>query len=408
MKITRRKIIITIVIALAGFGLWRWQISEGKQQGPTYTTAQVEKGTIISTVSASGQVLTTNIVTVTTQATGVIKAVFAKDGDQVKSGAKIAEIELDREGQQKYASAWSGYLGAKKNLSTAETETYTLKADLMSKEEAFEDVKETTSYSTTDERVQFHEAESNFLAAEAKYKNQQTVIDQARASLNNAWLSYQATSPILTAPLAGVVSNISVVPGMGLTSTNQTTTSSQRVAVIQNEAKPIIRVNLTEIDVPKVKIDQKATVTLDSLPDKTFTGKVAAVDRIGTTSNNVTSYPSLIQLDIASSEILPNMATNANIIIETKSDVLLVPSTAIQTQAGQSYVRILRDDREQQVPVEIGVSSDTQTGIISGLSEGDEVITGTVATQTQQRGGTSIFGGGGFGGVMLRPGGARR
>ncbi|MEW5857639.1 MAG: efflux RND transporter periplasmic adaptor subunit [Cyanobacteriota bacterium] len=247
---------------------------------------------------------------------------------------------------------------------------------------------------------------ADWLAAEAKYKNQQAVIDQAKASLNSAWLSYQSTSPIVTAPIAGMVSNVGVVTGVVLasqaTSTNQTTTSSQRVAVIQNETNPIISVNITEIDVPKVKIGQKVTVTLDSLPDKTFTGKVVTADRIGTISNNVTSYPSLIQLDTASSEILPNMAANTNIIIETKADVLLVPSTAIQSQTGEDYVRVLRNGREQQIPVEIGLQGDTQTEITSGLSEGDEVITGIV-TQTQQGGG-SVFGGGGFGGGAFKPG----
>jgi len=394
--------IIAVILGIGWFALSK--LVGGGQQQTQLQTARVEKGTIISTVSASGNVLTANIVNVTTQASGVVKEVYVKDGDKVTAGQKIAEISLDKEGQQKNASAWSSYLSAKNSVDSANVSLYTLQSAMFAAHQKFMNDAVARGLATNDPT--YIQQNADWLAAEAKYKNQQAVIDQAKASLNSSWLSYQSTSPIVTAPIAGVVSNVGIVPGMVLTSqatsTNQTTTSSHRVAVIQNEAKPIVSVSLTEIDVPKVKTGQKVIVTLDSLPDKTFTGKVVTVDRIGTTSNNVTSYSSLIQLDTASSEILPNMAANANIILETKSDVLLVPSAAIQTQAGQSYVRVLRNGREQQIPVEVGLFGDTQTEIISGLSEGDEVVTGTVTTQTQQSG--SVFGGSGFRGGAFRGG----
>ncbi len=332
-----------------------------------------------------------------------MKAVYVKDGDKVAAGAKIAEIALDKEGQQKNASNWSSYLSAKNSVDSAYTNLYTLQSAMFAANQKF--INDAVARDLSADDPTYIEQNADWLAAEAKYKNQQAVIDQAKAALNSAWLSYQSTSPVITAPISGVVSNVGIVPGMVLTheatSTNQTTSSSQRVAVIQNEVNPIISVNITEIDVPKVKIDQKATVMLDSLADKIFSGRVVTVDRIGTTSNNVTSYQSLIQLDTPLSEIFPNMAASANIIIETKADVLVIPSVAIQFRAGQAFVRVLRDGREQAIPVEIGLTGDTQTEIVSGLSEGDEVIIGTI----NQQGGSSAFGGGGFGGGAFRPGG---
>lgn len=399
---------IVLIVTILGIGWFAYSRIVTERQQPQFQTARVEKGTIVSTVSASGSVLTANIVNVTTQASGLVKAVYVKDGDKIKAGQKIAEITLDKEGQQKNSSAWSSYLSAKNNLESAKANLYTLQSAMFAANQKFMNDAVARGLATDDPT--YIQQNADWLAAEAKYKNQQAVIEQAKASLNSAWLSYQSTSPIVTAPIAGTVSNVGVIPGMVLTSqatsTNQTTASSQRVAVIQNEINPIISVNITEIDVSKVKIGQKVIVTLDSLPDKTFTGKVVTVDRIGTISNNVTSYPSLIQLDTTSSEILPNMAATANIILETKSDVLLVPSAAIQTQAGQSFVRVLRNGHEQQIPVEIGLQGDTQTEVISGLSEGDEVITGTITTRTRQEGG-SVFGGGafrtgGFGGVRIQ------
>ncbi len=103
----------------------------------------------------------------------------------------------------------------------------------------------------------FHIAQKDWLAAEAKYKNQTLVVNQAQSSLENAWITYQLSSPVITAPSAGTLSSINITHGMVLGSQ----TSPFRVAVIQKETKPLISVNLTEIDVPKVKIGQKASVT---------------------------------------------------------------------------------------------------------------------------------------------------
>jgi multidrug efflux pump subunit AcrA (membrane-fusion protein) len=158
---------------------------------------------------------------------------------------------------------------------------------------------------------------------------------------------------------------------------------------------PIVTVNLSEIDVSKVELEQKTTITLDSIPDKTFTGEVIGVDRIGQTTSGVTQYPAIIQLDSSSDQILPNMTATANIIIGVKNNVLLVPSGAVVEQEGQPQVMVLKDSRQQSVLVETGLVSDTQTEIVSGVSEGNLVIIGTVSSDSDsQRGGTSPFSGG--------------
>jgi macrolide-specific efflux system membrane fusion protein len=415
--IAGRKILTAIlIIILIILGLGAWRFLGGKGQQPQYQTAKVEQGTIVSSVNASGKVLTANLVSITTSASGIVKAVNVKDGDIVSTSQKIAEITLDAQGQQKNAAAWSSYLSAKNNIDAANATAYTLRSTKDTAWKKFYDLATNSQYQNSDgspredqrnSSAEFQSAQADWLAAEAKYKNQQAVIDQIKVAANSAWLSYQLTSSTVSAPISGTIENVGLVEGMVLasqadSSTDSTSTSSQRVAVIQNEANPMITIDLTEIDVPKVKIGQKATVTLDSLADKTFTGEVVTIDRIGTTSNNVTSYPVIVQLDTTSNQILPNMAASANIILETKSDVLTIPSAAVQTQAGQSYVRVLRDGRQEQVSVEIGISSDTQTEIISGLSEGDEVTTGTTSTTSTQEQGRSIFGGGSFGGGTLR------
>jgi len=374
-----------------------WRIFGKKQTAVQYQTATVERGTLVSSVSASGQILSANIVNVTTNAKGVVKQVYVKEGDKVTAGQKILELTLDLEGQQKKASAYSSYLSAKNSLASAQANLYTLDSaratakktlvdDALSKALALDDLTYIKEY-------------SDWQAAETKYNNQQAVIDQAQIAVNNAWLSYQLTSPTVTAPVEGTISSVLAVEGMsvGQSSSSGDSTTSQKVAIIKKEANPLASFNLSEIDVSKVKVGQKATVTLDSLSDKTFTGKVVSVDRTGSVTSGVTNYPAIVQFDSTTAEILPNMAATANIILETKDNVLIIPTSALQTQNGQTTVRVLKNGQVQSVVVEAGLASESQMEIISGLVEGDVVITATLSTsQTRSSGGSPFGGGGGF------------
>jgi multidrug efflux pump subunit AcrA (membrane-fusion protein) len=161
------------------------------------------------------------------------------------------------------------------------------------------------------------------------------------------------------------------------------TSSNEKVATIKTEGMPVISVNLSEIDVSRVEVGQKVTVTVDSIQNKTFTGSVVGVNRIGQTSSGVTQYPSIVRLDTAPIELLPGMAVTASIVTNRKDGVITVPSNAVTTQNGESVVRIQANGKEQTVPVTVGIASDTETEIISGVSEGDQVITGTLTNQTQ-------------------------
>lgn len=403
----KRVAVIVVLIILSGFIGWR-AISSNKDGKIQPQTAQVERGMIISSVSASGQVLSVNVMSANTKASGIVKKVYVKDGGQVKKGDKILEIGLDFQGQQKNASAWSSYLSAKNSLESAKATQYTLQADLFGKWDTFRELAEGDDYENADglpryeQRAlpEFHIPEKEWLAAELKYKNQDQVIAQAQAALNSSWLTYVQTSPVITAPTDGIITSLMFAEGMNIgTLDTGNTTSNQKIATIQTEGMPIVSVNLSEIDVSQVEAGQKATIFLDSIPNKTFTGKAIGVDRIGQTMSGVTQYPSIIQLDSASAEILPNMTVTAHIVIDRKDNVLLVPSSAIQVQDNQNFVRVLKDDQSQLVPVETGLVSDIQTEIISGLDEGDLVIIGTASSATQS-GGASPFGSSGFGGMM--------
>lgn len=395
-------VIVAILLILASFISWR--TLGKKKQGPQLQTAQVERGTIVSSVSASGQVLTTNITEVTSKASGLVEKVYVTDGDWVEVGQKIMRVRLDQEGQQNQAQAYSSYLSAKNSLESAKATQYSLQATMFDKWDTFKKLAESDDYDTPEERAlpKFHISEKEWLAAELKYKNQEAAIQQAQATVNNAWLSYQASLPEITVPVSGTITGFAFVAGMtiGSQSTTTDTRTSQKVVVIKSEGKPMASFNLSEIDVSLVETGQKATITLDSIPDKTFTGKVVSVDKVGTVTGGVTNYPALIQFDTGSDQILPNMTATAEIIIEAKENVLWVPSQAIRKQAGQTMIRVLVNGKPQEKQVEVGLETSSQAEIVSGLSEGETIIVSEQALGEQ----TPAFGGeGGFRGIM--PGG---
>jgi len=394
------KVKIVLLICLIGL-IWFLTsifISSNKNK-QTYQTSKVERGTIISSVSASGQVLTVNIMSATTKASGIVKEVYVKDGDIVKKGDNILKIELDFQGQQKNSQAWASYLSAKNNLENAKIALYTLQSDMFSKWDTFKELATNSTYQNSDGSPnytnralpEFHIAEKNWLATEAKYKNQEAVITQAQVALNSSWLDYTLTSPTITAPTDGTITSLMFTSGMSIGSLDTgTSTSNQKVATIETGGNPVVSVNLSEIDVSQVKIDQKATITLDSISDKTFTGIVVGVNKIGETTNGVTQYPSIIQLDSTSNQILPNMTVTAIIIIDRKDNSLIIPSSAVKIQNEQSYVEILENGKPKSVLVETGLTSDTKTEIKSGLKEGDTVITGS-SSDSQTNNSSSPF-----------------
>src|SRR3989304_2248257 len=107
---------IFVLIAIV-FGFFR--IFSSNKDRVSYQTSKVEKGTIVSTVSASGQVLTTNTLSITTEASGVVKKVYVKDGDKVIAGQKLAEITLDTAGLEKNAAAYASYISAQNGVNSA-------------------------------------------------------------------------------------------------------------------------------------------------------------------------------------------------------------------------------------------------------------------------------------------------
>lgn len=404
--LTRKKIIfIAVLLLIVIFVLWKHFYPNQTQ--PQYQTATVTKGTITVSASESGTVAVANRTNITTQASGVVNQVFVKDGSAVTKGEKIASLTLDYDGEQREAQDWAAYLSSKNNLTKANSDLYSLQSAMFTDWNTYFQLAQNSTYQNPDGSPNlsnrtlsaFTTVQDNWLAAQAAYQNQQGIIAQSQAAYNNAWLIYQANSSTIIAPTSGNISDLTITPGMQVVSSGNTTSggstssSSQVIATIKTEGNPVITVNLSEVDVANVKAGDRATITFDALPNQTFTGKVFGINTTGVVQSGVTTYPTTLILDLPNNSILPNMTATANIITAIKNNTLLVPSTAIQTLSGQSAVGVLLNGNITEVPVKTGLISDTQTEILSGLSEGETVIIGSLPSQTGTNG-KSVFSGG--------------
>jgi len=384
MKIFKNKKIkigIGVFVALTiAFFIYRNKIGDKQDINAQQTiTAQAMRGAIKETVSASGQIETANYLAITTSVNGIVKKVHVKEGDTVFKGQSIMDVTLSSEGEESLTSAWSSYLTAKNSLNSAENTLTTNESTLITAKEDFQDEKENNSYQTHDERISYTLAENTVEIAQANYNNQKNVISQKQTALHKAWLTYQAQSPTIVAPDSGVIANIVVVEGMDITNSLSERTSST-IASIRKEGTPIASINISEVDINKVQVGQKAELTLNSIEDKTFVGEVVGIDKIGSISSGVSNYPVIVKFNDDSDKVLPNMGIDIEIIIQEKDNVIYVPSAAIISMGGNTIVRVKEGEETAPIHVEIGITTNEFTEILSGIKEGTTILINTLPT----------------------------
>lgn len=208
----------------------------------------------------------------------------------------------------------------------------------------------------------------------------------------------------ITAPFDGTIASVTAKVGDTASGVLGTIITRQKVATI----------SLNEVDISKIKLGQKVTMTFDAIQDLTMTGTIAEVDTLGTVTQGVVSYGVQIAFDTDNNEVKPGMTTSAMIITNTKLDVLTVPSSAIKSGTSGNYVEVFNQPiipdpitantgtistvAPNKIPVEIGISDDTNTEIISGVKEGEQVVTRIITATAVKTTGTSapsLLGGGG-------------
>ncbi|KKS36859.1 MAG: Efflux transporter, RND family, MFP subunit [Parcubacteria group bacterium GW2011_GWA2_42_14] len=212
-------------------------------------------------------------------------------------------------------------------------------------------------------------------------------------------------------PFAGVIAKVNAKKG-------DSASASTIIATLITKQR-IAEISLNEVDVSKVKAGQKVTITFDAIEGLSITGEVAEIDSVGVIAQGVVTYGVKIELDTEDERVKPSMSVSAAIITEVRQNALIVPNSAVKQQGDTAYVEIYVSDTQTPLKqnVQVGLSNDTSTEILSGLNEGERVVTQTIntsgaaQTQTQQNSSIRIPGitrGGGGGGPRGGGGGIRR
>ena len=217
------------------------------------------------------------------------------------------------------------------------------------------------------------------LNADLDVKSQELSVKQRQNALLDA--KEKLADYYIRAPFGGVVAKMNVKKGDSV--------SANTVVVTFITQQRTAEISLNEVDAAKVKVSQKTILTFDAIEGLSLTGQVAEIDAIGTVSQGVVTYNVKIVFDTQDERVKPGMSVSAAVITDAKQDVLLVPNSAVKSNGSGSYVEVLVGNTPQNQTVGTGLSNDTQTEIISGLNEGDKVVTQTidanaVQSQTQQ------------------------
>ena len=256
--------------------------------------------------------------------------------------------------------------GYKTNISTARTNVNTAITNLSTGDQALRSAEQALTLAQNNLALDEAGSTPEQLAA------QEARVAQALAKVKTAQAQFEKT--VLRSPIAGIITKKDAKVGE-IVGANQTILS---VITDQNLE---VEVNIPETDISKVTIGDTALITLDAYGDEIeFEAKVVSIDPAATVIEGVPTYKTTLYFIAGDPRIKSGMTANIDILTERRENVLFVPTRAITTEDGKKVARVENADKTiKEVFVETGLrSSDGRTEIVSGLNEGDRVITSSV------------------------------
>ena len=354
-------------VLVAGGVYWYMESSAAEKTAQAVETVAVQRMDIKSTVEATGTIRPVDSVEVSSKITARINSVLVKENDTVTAGQVVATLDgKDYEAKRDQAQYRVTNTRAKYNrMSYLESIGAKSKSDL-------ED-------------------------AEYNYDTAQSTLEEANSD---------ASETIITAPISGVVVGEPKTAGTMAVQGSDNPTVIMRIADL---SKKQIKAKVDETDIGNIRIGQEATFTVDAFTDKKFTARVSKISQTDVTNSWDTSSSAsssssgtsviyyYVTLDVDDPENLLLPAMTARVVINTadRNDALVVPLSTLKTDAAGSYVLVLQEDGTQETRyVETGIYSDEYVEILSGLSEGERVVstyTAKIVPMSMQAGGPPPF-----------------
>ena len=379
--------VLVVLMGGAAFGIYQaFSPVQNTAQAQT-RSSPVVRGTVTETVSAAGTISSSYTGNANFSNSGKVASINVAVGDVVAAGQKLATQDSTLAAKQLLV-AKANLAVAQENLTNGENATATA----------------TPSNGSSAQTV-------SITALQAK-------LDQAQLDVDNAQTALSAT--VLTAPGAGTVTAINGTVGQSSgtgssgsgqqssstssggqqssTSSAASASSSSGFIVLTNMSSLLVDTSIAEIDVSKVKVGQKSTVTINALPNAPVHATVGNVNLTPTTSGSVVSYGTQLTLTNPPDGLRPGQSASVVITVAEATNALSVPAAAVQTAGNTSMVTVQENGRDVRRQVQVGIRGESTVQITSGLTEGDRVVM-TAASPSATSGRTGTGGVGGTGGL---------
>lgn len=380
---------IAIAILVAGGSYWWYSRSKSTSSQVQYITSTAEKGTLTFSISASGNIIVDQSATVDPTITGTVTDLAVAVGDSVKKGQFLFNI-INGDLTVSVAKSTASLEQSENSVESAKVSVKQAKADY----DAAKKKEDATPGTYTDKQLKVLKAKID--TAEDGVTAAEKSLAATQADYNNT-LS-DAGKRKVTAPLDGTVNAVNIKNGDDLGRLSSSSTSEAPI-VIGNLDTMKAQVQVNEVDVANVSIGQKAMLKFSAIDGLEVSGKAEKMDSLGTLNQGVVTYNVTIGFDSLDNRIKPEMSVSASIITDVKQNVLIVSASAVKSQGGSDYVEVLNSGQTPvQKTVEVGISNGTDTEILSGISEGDKVVTQTINPNvtTTSSSGSSNRGGSSF------------
>jgi HlyD family secretion protein len=386
-------------------GLWFWQASRRAAAAPSYVTAPVVRGTLVVTVSADGTLQPTRSVNIGSELSGTVARVYVDVNDPVKKGQVLLDLDTAKLRDQ--------IVRSRAAVASAEAKVAQAVATLTEAQGNLGRLEEVARLSggKVPSQSELDTARATLQRARADEASARAGVADARAALSTDETNLSKAS--IRSPIDGVVLTRSVDPGNAVAASLQAVT----LFTLATDLKHLqLDVNVDETDVGMVHAGQHATFTVGAYLNRRYPATVTRVAYGSTTTDNVVTYTTLLDVDNQDLSLRPGMTATATIQTSDRSPSLLVPNTALRftptladTNAptpasasnggglvarlvprmprgtaqrsttaaggGARKVWVLRDGRPVPVDVTVGLSDGRRTEVAgAGLAAGDAVI----------------------------------
>jgi len=354
-KRVKKRLVITTIIVLVVASILFLVFGTSGETDQQIGTIKVERGTIVDKALAVGTIEPENEISVKSKISGVVARLFVEVGSFVRAGEPLLEVRPDPTPLE--------LAEAKRNLELAEVEFQNMVKDKVRQESLLEKNLISTK--------EFEDFEQKFSEAELRRsiaKEKLGLLESGSVSIGG-----KAIESIIRAPISGYVLNKAVEVGDPVTplTSFQEGTALMRMA---NMAHLLFKGTVDEIDVGRLVEGMPVEIKVGALPSDTVRGELKRISLKAEKRENATVFPIEISIPLVKGITLrAGYSANANIIIERKEGVLMIPERVVTFRNDSAFVTMAGSDSTNHRFIRTGLSDAIHVEILEGLNEGDEV-----------------------------------